>query len=72
MINDVPELADCRPHDCRRTCASLLCLAGVPLPTVAQQLGHAPGSAATFVYARLNIEAQRQAAEKLADVLKVG
>lgn len=65
----VPELADTRPHDCRRTCGSLLTMAGVPLPVVGQQLGHAPGSAATHVYARLDITAQKQAAAKLGPVL---
>ena len=66
----VPELADTRPHDCRRTCGSLLTIAGVPLPVVGQQLGHAPGSQATAIYARLDIEAQKQAAAKLGRVLR--
>ncbi len=66
----VPEVADTVPHDVRRTCGSLMTIAGVPLPTVGQQLGHAPGSRATSVYARLDITAQREAANILGKQLK--
>lgn len=66
----VPELADTTPHDVRRTCGSLMTIAGVPLPTVGQQLGHAPGSQATAIYARLDITAQREAANTLGKLLK--
>ena len=66
----VPELADTTPHTLRRTYGSLMTIAGVPLPTVGQQLGHAPGSQATSIYARLDITAQREAANTLGKLLK--
>lgn len=66
----VPELDDTTPHDVRRTCGSLLTIAGVPLPVVAQQLGHVPGSQATAIYTRLDIAAQREAANILNKTLK--
>lgn len=48
-------------HDLRRTLGSHLAMAGVPLPAIARALGHAPNSAATFVYARVSDQSVQQA-----------
>ena len=65
----VPELADTRLHDLRRTAGSLATIAGVPEAAVGAMLGHTPGSAATKVYARINVQAKQGAYAALAAVV---
>ena len=69
LRNAVPELADARTHDLRRTAGTLATIAGVPEAAVGAMLGHAPGSAATKVYARINVQAKRQAYGAAASVI---
>lgn len=57
------ELDDVRPHDLRRSLASWMTIGGATLPIVGRMLGHQDGSPATAVYARLNVDPVRQAAE---------
>jgi integrase len=51
------KLQDLRIHDLRRTLASWQCMNGASLQVIGQTLGHASGSAATAVYARLQMDA---------------
>jgi integrase len=55
-------LADLRVHDLRRTFGSWMTAAGTSLPIVGKALGHKSQSA-TAVYARLNLDPVRKAAE---------
>jgi integrase len=55
-------ISDIRVHDLRRTTGSLLAIAGVNLPTIAEVLGHR-SLQSTQVYARLNEQATRAARE---------
>ena len=52
------------PHDLRRTFGSYQALAGSSLVEIGRSLGHAPGSKATAIYARLTADAVRQSAER--------
>lgn len=52
------------PHDLRRTFGSYQALAGSSLVEIGRSLGHAPGSKATAIYARLTSDAVRQSAER--------
>lgn len=49
-------LENVRPHDLRRTLASWQALSGASELIIGKALGHAPGSKATSVYARLNTD----------------
>jgi integrase len=50
-------IPDVRLHDAgRRTRGSYMAMAGASLPTIGAALGHAPGSPATEIYARLHPE----------------
>ena len=51
-------------HDLRRTFGSYQALAGSSLVEIGRSLGHAPGSKATAIYARLTADAVRQSAER--------
>jgi integrase len=55
-------LADCRPHDLRRTLASYMAIGGTSLPIVGAMLGHSQPST-TAIYARLSVDPLRIAAE---------
>jgi integrase len=58
-------------HDLRRTAATLLCAAGVPMPTLGRLLGHAPGSTITTrIYARSTNAAEVDAAAALGKLLR--
>lgn len=54
-------LDDLRLHDLRRTMGSWLAAAGHSLPIIGKALGHANGSTATAVYARLELQPVREA-----------
>lgn len=57
-------LPDLRPHDLRRTLGSWQAAQGASLAIIGKSLGHAPGSPATTVYARLTLAPVRQAVEQ--------
>ena len=56
------KLADCRPHDLRRSLASYMAIGGVGLPVIGAMLGHSQPST-TAIYARLSTDPVRLAAE---------
>ncbi len=60
------------PHGLRHTCATLLILAGVPLKVVSERLGHASVAITADVYGHVTAEADRRAADCLADLLVEG
>ena len=62
----VPRLT---PHGLRHTNATLLILAGVPLKVVSERLGHASVAITADVYAHVTIEADRSAADRIAELL---
>jgi integrase len=62
----VPRLT---PHGCRHTSATLLILAGVPLKVVSERLGHASVAITADVYGHVTAEADRSAADRLAELL---
>jgi integrase len=53
-------LQDVRPHDLRRTLGSWQALLGASETLIGKTLGHAPGSHATSVYARLSLDPVRE------------
>jgi integrase len=55
------EISDFHIHDLRRTHGSWMAGTGATLPIIGRSLGHAPGSSATSVYARLDLEPIRKA-----------
>jgi integrase len=57
-------LSNLRVHDLRRTYASAMLAAGIPLATIARSLGHSALSKAVEVYARLNLDSIRTAVER--------
>jgi len=57
------KIEDLHVHDLRRTMASWQAGLGYSLPTIGASLGHAPGSSATSVYARLDVSVVRNAVE---------
>jgi integrase len=65
----VPELADARTHDLRRTCGTLATIAGMPEAAVGAMLGHTPGSTATKVYARINVATKATGFERVAEAI---
>jgi integrase len=59
-----------RAHDLRHAHASLQLAAGVPMRSIADQLGHVNPSLTTNVYAHLAPEALRDAADRVDDLLR--
>ena len=57
-------------HDLRHTHATLLLEANVPLKVVSERLGHASIGTTANVYAHVTENMQRQAADKLQDILR--
>jgi len=55
----VPSFTDLRLHDLRRTLGSWQAATGASLPIIGKSLGHGPGSAATAVYAHMNLDPVR-------------
>jgi integrase len=58
-----------RFHDLRHGCASYLLAAGVPLRVVQETLGHSQLSTTADVYAHVAPELQREAAERMGELL---
>jgi len=67
-LREVANLPDLTVHDLRRTCASLLAIKGVNLPTIQRVLNHT-SLQPTAIYARLNTEAVDAALQGNADDL---
>jgi integrase len=59
-------LADCRPHDLRRTLGSWQAISGASLPIIGASLGHNE-LRSTEVYSRLTLEPVRQSVQVAAD-----
>ncbi len=59
-------LEDVRPHDLRRTLGSWQAGAGASMAIIGRSLGHRPGSPATAVYARLELDPVRASVETAA------
>jgi integrase len=65
-------LADCRPHDLRRSLGSWMAISGASLPIVGKALGHTQAST-TQIYARLSVSPIQAAVTTAADaMLKAG
>ncbi|MGW8256012.1 MAG: site-specific integrase, partial [Thermoguttaceae bacterium] len=65
-------LTDVRPHDLRRSLGSWMAMAGTGLPVIGKMLGHTQPST-TAIYARLQTESVKEAAEKAtAAILQAG
>lgn len=64
-------LSNLTRHDLRRSMASWQAQRGESSLVIADLLGHAPGSKATAVYARLNVEPVRQALSRAADAMLI-
>lgn len=62
-------LKDLRIHDIRRTLGSYQAIAGTSLHIIGKSLGH-KSSAATQVYARMNLEPVRNSMQKAVNVMK--
>ncbi len=62
-IRRVANLQDFHLHDLRRTLGSWQASQGTSLPIIGAMLGHRPGSSATAIYARLQLDAVRESAE---------
>jgi len=63
-------LENVRPHDLRRTLASWQAMLGTSELVIAKTLGHAPGSTATRVYARLQTDTVREAVENATQAMQ--
>jgi integrase len=61
-------LADCRPHDLRRSLGSWMAISGASLPIVGKALGHTQAST-TQVYARLSFDPIKTAVTVAADAM---
>ncbi|HSZ00318.1 MAG TPA: integrase family protein [Terriglobales bacterium] len=62
-------LPDLRMHDLRRTLGSWEAATGASLPIIGKSLGHGPGSTATAIYARLNLDPVRAAVNLATDAM---
>lgn len=62
-------LKDLRLHDLRRSMGSWMAAGNTSLTLIGKSLGHRPGSAATAVYARLELDPVRQAVDKAASAM---
>lgn len=56
-------------HDLRHSAASMMLAAGVPLPVISNVLGHSTMRVTADLYAHVGVALQREAAERLAEVL---
>lgn len=68
-ILEAAGLENLRVHDLRRTMGSWQAAGGSSLGIIGKSLGHKPGSQATKVYARLNLDPVRDSMEKAADAI---
>src|SRR5208337_2797194 len=60
-----------RLHDLRRTLGSWQAIGGSSLPIIGKSLGHADGSSATAVYARLNNAPVRKSMQKAVRAMRI-
>jgi integrase len=63
------KLNDFRLHDLRRTLGSWQAATGASLPIIGKSLGHAAGSSATAIYARLDLDPVRASVNKATDAM---
>ncbi len=63
-------LDDVRPHDLRRTLGSWQAAHGASMVVIGKSLGHRPGSPATAVYARLEMDPVRESVERAAQKMQ--
>jgi integrase len=71
-ICEAAGLADCRPHDLRRSLGSWMAISGATLPVVGKALGHSQPNT-TAIYARLSVDPVKAAVTTAADaMLKAG
>ena len=68
-ILEAAGLSDLWLHDLRRTLGSWQAMTGASLPIIGKSLGHAPGSTATSVYARLIDAPVRESMQKATNAL---
>ena len=61
--------ADAGLHSLRHSAASVMLTRGVPLKVVSDRLGHATVAITADVYGHVTAEADRQAADRLAELL---
>lgn len=57
-------------HDLRHSAASMMLAAGVPLPVIADILGHSTMRVTADLYAHVGVELRREAADRLAEALR--
>lgn len=57
-------------HDLRHSAASMMLAAGVPLPVIADILGHSTVRVTADLYAHVGVELRRDAADRLAEALR--
>lgn len=57
-------------HDLRHSAASMMLTAGVPLPVIADVLGHSTMRVTADLYAHVGVELRRDAADRLAEALR--
>ena len=60
-----------RLHDLRRTLGSWQAIGGSSLPIIGKSLGHADGSSATAIYARLNNAPVRKSMQKAVRAMRI-
>ena len=65
------EISDFTIHDLRRTFASFQAGLGSSLVVIGRSLGHAPGSTATSVYARLDLQPIRNSIQAAVQAMLV-
>ena len=57
-------------HDLRHSAATMMLAAGVPLPVIADVLGHSTMRVTADLYAHIGVELRRDAADRLAEALR--
>lgn len=57
-------------HDLRHSAASMMLAAGVPLPVIAEILGHSTMRVTADLYAHVGVELRRDAADRLTEALR--
>ena len=63
---------DCRFHDLRHTCATLMLQAGVHLKVVQEMLGHSTIAITMDLYSHVSPNIQEEAAQRLDAILQGG
>jgi integrase len=57
-------------HDLRHSAATMMLTAGVPIPVIANILGHSTVRVTADLYAHVGVELRREAADRLAEALR--